>query len=104
MRTKELFYERLERLIKDRGIQQKELADGCGISSNGISTWKVTGSIPRADVAIKIAKYLDVSVEYLITGEFPGIDDNDELAYAVSRLSDKKRRVVQAVIDSLRDF
>lgn len=100
----ELFYERLERLIKDKGVQQKDLAENCGISSNGISTWKVTGTLPRADIAIKIAKYLDVSVEYLITGELSGIDKNDVLAYTVSRLSAKKRNVVQAVIDSLEDF
>lgn len=103
MRT-ELFYKRLERLLKNKGLQQKDLAEKCGISSNGISTWKITGTLPRADIAIKIAKYLNVTVEYLITGELAGIDKKDELAYTVAVLPDNKRRVVQAVIDSLKTF
>ena len=103
MRT-ELFYKRLERLLKNKGLQQKDLAEKCGISSNGISTWKITGTLPRADIAIKIAKYLNVTVEYLITGELAGIDKKDELAYPVAMLPDNKRRVVQAVIDSLKTF
>ena len=103
MRT-ELFYERLKRLLKDKNMQQKELADICGISSNGISTWKVTGSYPRADIAVKIAAALGVTVEYLITGELPEIDKTDKLAYDVSMLPEKKRHVVQAVIDSLSAF
>jgi transcriptional regulator with XRE-family HTH domain len=71
MRT-ELFYERLERLLKDKNMQQKKLADICGISSNGISTWKVTGSYPRADIAVKIAAALGVTVEYLLYGHYAG--------------------------------
>jgi transcriptional regulator with XRE-family HTH domain len=104
MRTKELFYERLERLLKEKGFQQKDLAESCGISSNGISTWKVTGAIPRADIAIKMAKFLDVSTEYLITGELSGIDKKDDLAYTVAALSENKRHVVKAVIESLEVF
>lgn len=103
MRT-ELFYERLERLLKENDIKQKELAEKCGISPNGISTWKVTGTIPRADIAVKIAGILNVSTEYLVTGEVKGIDSSDSLAYSVSKLSPEKRRVIQAVVDSLEMF
>lgn len=100
----ETFYLRLERLLQEKKMTKKELADRCGISNNGISTWGVTGTVPRADVAVKIAKTLNVSAEYLITGEIAHIDMKDELAYTVSRLSAQKRRVVQAVVDSLKTF
>ena len=59
---------------------------------------------PRADIAVKIAAALGVTVEYLITGELPEIDKTDKLAYDVSMLPEKKRHVVQAVIDSLSAF
>ena len=102
MRTKkEQFSERLERLLKNKNMQKKELADKCGISSNGISTWKVTGSYPRADIAVKIAKVLGVSVEYLVTGKLPNIEYNDGLAYTVSRLPEKKRKFIKTMIESL---
>ena len=104
MSEKETFCGRLERIMKEKKILQKELAEKAGISNNGISTWKVTGVIPRADVAVKIATVLGVTVEYLVTGEIPGIDEKDELAYSVSKLSVEKRRVVQALVDSLEVF
>lgn len=61
-------------------------------------------SLARADIAVKIADILGVTVEYLITGNIPNIDKNDELAYTVSKLCAKKRRIVQAVVDSLDVF
>jgi transcriptional regulator with XRE-family HTH domain len=62
------FIERLETLLKEKGISQKSLAEYIGIRNPSISDWKKEGTIPRADVAIKIAEYLNVSVEYLING------------------------------------
>ena len=100
----ETFIERLERLMADRCLQQKDLAEKVGISSNGISTWKITGAFPRADIAVKIADIFGVTVEYLVTGHIPNIDKNDELAYTVSKLCAKKRSIVQAVVDSLDVF
>lgn len=100
----ESFHGRLERLLKQNNLQQKDLAKMCGMSNNGISTWKATGSFPRADVAVKIADILNVSTDYLITGKLKEIDFDDELAYAISQLSVEKRHVVQAVVDSLSVF
>lgn len=100
----ETFIERLERLMEDKGLQQKDLAEKAGISSNGISTWKTTGTLPRADVAVKIARILGVTVEYLVTGCIPNIDETHTLAYTVAMLPEKKRRIVQAVVDSLDVF
>lgn len=100
----ETFIERLERLMEDKGLQQKDLAEKAGISSNGISTWKITGTLPRADIAVKIARILGVTVEYLVTGCIPNIDETHKLAYTVAMLPEKKRRIVQAVVDSLDVF
>jgi transcriptional regulator with XRE-family HTH domain len=63
-----VFIERLETLLKEKGVSQKSLAEYIGIRNPSISEWKKEGTIPRADIAIKIAEYLNVSVEYLITG------------------------------------
>lgn len=95
----ETFNDRLEKLLKERNLQKKDLADAIGISANGISTWKATGTIPRADIAIKIARYLNVSVEFLVLGETG--TTKDELAYIVAGLSEKKQKVIHAVIELL---
>ncbi len=105
MSISESFNERFERLLEEKNLQKKDIALKVGISPNGISTWKITGTIPRADVAIKIAKELNVSVEYLITGELPGLNTQENpLAYQVAKLSADKQKVVKALIDALEVF
>jgi SOS-response transcriptional repressor LexA len=63
------FSERLEILIKAKNTSQKAMAEYLGIRRPSISDWKNLGTIPGADTAIKLAQFLGVSVEYLITGK-----------------------------------
>ena len=65
------FSERLDALIKERKTTQKALAEYAGVRYSSISDWKKDGSFPRADIAVKMAEYLNTSVEYLITGKEP---------------------------------
>ena len=61
---------RIELLSKERKVSQKELAEAIGLSSGQIFTnWKNNDSMPKADVAVKIARFFGVTVEYLVTGE-----------------------------------
>lgn len=50
------------------GMTNKELADRVGITASNIGKGQKKGSSPSADTAIKIAKVLGVSVEYLVNG------------------------------------
>lgn len=64
------FYTRIDELLKAKKSSQKELAEFLGLSSVQIySNWKQRGSIPSADVSVKIASYLQTTVEYLVTGQ-----------------------------------
>jgi SOS-response transcriptional repressor LexA len=63
------FPERLETLIKENKTSQKAIAEYVGVRYASISDWKKDGSYPRADIAIKIAKVLGTTVEYLVFGE-----------------------------------
>ena len=63
------FYARIDELLKERKLTQKDLCQGIGLASNQIYTnWKSRDSMPAADVAFKIAQYLNTTVEYLLTG------------------------------------
>lgn len=80
------FFERIDVLLKEKKISQKDLCCAVGISSVQVFTnWKLRDSIPSADVAVKIARLLGVSVEYLVTGE-----ENDS---AKSELEELKRTI-----------
>ena len=53
-----------------KDIRVKELSLRTGISQRTLESYlNARGSIPPADVAVKIAKALNVSVEYLVTGK-----------------------------------
>jgi transcriptional regulator with XRE-family HTH domain len=59
-------------------LKRKAVADAIGISLQPFTSWSKRGSIPSADIAFKIAKYFNVSVEWLLTGEDPdGLSDDD---------------------------
>lgn len=65
----EYFIERLEKRLKFRNVSKSELAEKIGIRRPTISEWKKNGSIPAADICLKIAEYLGTTVEYLVTGK-----------------------------------
>ena len=61
-------YERIENLMKSRGISsQGKLEKELGFSNGSISKWK--NSMPTSERLQKVAEYFNVSVEYLMTGE-----------------------------------
>lgn len=50
-------------------ITQKDLARLVGISYNTLQSWITKDRLPDAEQALKIAKELKTSVEYLLTGK-----------------------------------
>lgn len=64
------FRDRLREEIEYKGLQVKEIASIIGISnSTFLSYIDARAVLPNVETAVKIAKALDVSVEYLVTGE-----------------------------------
>lgn len=64
------FRDRLRDQIEYCGFLDKEVADKAGISKRAIDSYVGSRAcIPSADVAVRLAKVLNVTVEYLVTGE-----------------------------------
>ena len=63
------FKERLADELTYKGFAIKEFAAKVGISVSTLNMYLYRNSIPAADVAVKMAKVLNVTTEYLITGE-----------------------------------
>jgi transcriptional regulator with XRE-family HTH domain len=64
------FKENLKSELLYQDMQVKELAIKTGISRHTLDNYlNVRENMPTADIAVKIAKELGVTVEYLITGE-----------------------------------
>ena len=65
----EVFYLRIDNLLKEQKKTQKDFAEYIGLSApQAYITLRNRGTLPRVDVALRMAEYLDTSVEYLVTG------------------------------------
>lgn len=63
------FMDRVESILKEKRLTQKELAEDLGLRRPTLSDWKKNGAVPAADICLRIAEYLGVSVEWLVTGK-----------------------------------
>ena len=64
------FKERLRDEIEYKGLLVKEISAALGISnSTFLSYIDARGVLPNVETAVKIAKFLGVSVEYLVDGD-----------------------------------
>lgn len=57
----------IDKLLKENGLKQKDLADAIGVSESSISKYRSGERIPKVDVLTKIADYFGVSTDYLLT-------------------------------------
>jgi len=58
--------ERLADLRKDKGLNQKDLAEVLGISLHTLSNYEREISTPDDEMKIRIARYFNVSLDYLL--------------------------------------
>ncbi len=71
------FRENLRNELDFKGLTVKELSAKTGIIKGTLDNYLgVRASIPPADIAVKIADALNVSVEYLVTGKSKSNSEN----------------------------
>lgn len=61
--------ERITRLLKEQGKQDKELCDFIGVAQSTFVNWKKRNTDPKSKYVPDIAEFLGVSERYLLTGE-----------------------------------
>ena len=85
---------RVEELLREREIKPFEFYRAIGIVPQNFYDWKKKGSSPTAMTALKVAKYLGVSVEYLLTGE-----RDNPLQAKVEELQERLRKIASFTSD-----
>lgn len=97
------FWETVLYELEYRGIDRKQLALEAGFDVSNISKGAKNGNIPSADTAVRIARVLGTSVEYLVSGATgfaggarEGRAEESVLSCAVQRLQ-KYRRLLDAM-------
>ncbi len=106
-----IFRETLRSELDFQDIKVKELAVQTGISQRTLEGYLgARGSIPPADVAVKIAQALNVTVEYLVTGNteqncFKSREtSNSYLENIIAKLPMGKKQMIKELLAVLQKF
>lgn len=97
------FVDRINLSLKKLHISKGKFYEDLGLANNTSTNWSKRGTVPSADVALRIADYLGVSVRYLITGE-----DNEipirirEVVELCRELDDKELETVCSMLRGLQ--
>lgn len=88
------YIKRIEKILKNNNLTAKKMLLELGYSDSLISSWK-KGSEPSATKLLKICNYLNISIEYILTGK-EGInkelvEEEKELISYFRKLTDKEK-------------
>lgn len=61
--------ERLFKTMNEKKVKQIDLANALGIKQQIVNNWKTRGTNPAMEYLPQICETLDISWEYLVTGE-----------------------------------
>jgi len=97
------FAENLKNELTYSGMLKKELSAISGIHKRAIDTYvRTRSSMPPADVAVKIAKALGVTVEYLVTGDNPSTPHEiSKLTRSIINLNKRDRTLVTLLVKAM---
>lgn len=84
-----MFQENLKALRKKRGITQEELAVRLNVVRQTVSKWEKGLSVPDAELLLKLAEVLEVSVSQLIGAKIEEEEKPDALAEQLSRINEQ---------------
>ncbi len=90
------FKDRLTDELNYQGISNKEFANKVGIGIGTLGMYLYRGSIPAADVAVKMAQVLNTTTEYLILGK-----ENNNLVQEQNTKSDWQKKEINIIMDCL---
>jgi transcriptional regulator with XRE-family HTH domain len=99
------FGENLKQELTYNGMLKKELAAASGVHKRAIDTYvRTRASMPPADVAVKIAKALGVTVEYLVTGEDPSMSKEiNRITRSILNLNKRDRRLITLMVKAMSE-
>ena len=97
------FGENLKQELTYNGMLKKELAAAAGVHKRAIDTYvRTKASMPPADIAVKIAKALGVTVEYLVTGEDSSIPKEvNRITRSILSLNKRDRKLVDLMVKTM---
>jgi len=84
----QFFSTRVKALRENAGLSMEQLAKQLGITKSRVNMWENNGTVPRMNVLVKLAKFFNVTTDYLL-----GNDDASNLSLDNTRLSMLQRNL-----------
>jgi len=90
------FVQRIDEILERNTKKRAELLRDLNLPRNSITNWSNRGNVPAGDICIKIADYLNVSVEWLVTGREGEVSNEEKKLLAQWKLltADQKDTVL----------
>lgn len=100
---------KIKETAKQRNIQMGDLFENTGLSKGTLYSMTNGGSFPKSDNLIKIADYLDCSIDYLLDRsdiidckkEISKQPSDQEILQKFKSLSERDRKVILDLMDCL---
>ncbi len=97
-----VFWTRFYNLCIEKKTKPNPLAQQIGVSSGAVTKWK-NGTIPPADVLIKIADYFETSIDYLLGRVGETQTEKDKKIIASIETGDDNKQKLLNNYDKLND-
>ena len=82
------FVEILDEYLKTKNISRRQFCSLVDIPTSTIATWKSKNAVPSVDLVVKIANFMNVSLDWLVYGElFEGANEQNTYENTFSRRS-----------------
>lgn len=85
-------YEKVERLMQEKGVKASDVAKAVGISSSVFTDWKKGRYTPKADKLYAISKYFGVPMEYFFDDGIVPIKDQADLDAYFDQINDMREK------------
>lgn len=94
------FVRRIDSVLEKKNFKRAALCSDLALSSTSITDWSRRNTIPAGDICIRIADYLNVSVEWLVTGKEKGLSSEERnLLRQWSYLTPQQKETIQTLLD-----
>jgi len=82
------FSTRIKELREKSGLSMDQLATKLNVTKSRVNMWENNGTVPRMNVLINLAKFFDVTTDYLL-----GNDNTGNISHSNAKLSSLQRNL-----------
>ncbi len=80
------FADNLRKVRKERNISQEDLAESLNVSRQAVSKWEQGIGYPEMEKMIMLAKELNISLDYLISGESEDLKQQKQEGFSTGKI------------------